>query len=568
MMKIDLAIINAKVITVDREFSVRQAVAVSDGRIVAVGTNDDIKALIDSDTRILDLKGKTILPGINDSHGHPPFLGGIRPPLALDLSYPAIKTIKDMVEALRRKVESVQPGEWIRGFAWDPGFLEECKHDHSRLPRKYDLGPVSPDNPVLFSDYSIHTLLANSKALEIAGINKDTVDPEGGVVERDPVNGEPTGIFKELPAQALISPVAPVYTRQEKREAISSALGYLNTQGITSFTDAALGPGGDDYLYGVMSTDCIDIYRELYEEGRLTMRMTVLLLFGEYGSLGYKDLRNGLQTFKFPETPSKEWLQIPGIKIFADGIPPMMTAWMKDAYVSGGYGMACVPGKTDHEKYEQLVKMITYAHKKGCQVGVHATGDKAIEAAVDGFINGIKEKPGTDLRHYVIHGDFTSPETAGRMAAHNLGIAMQPAIKIKISDFMPAVIGEEKAAYQFPLRTVMDAGVYLTGSSDAPITDANWRMGIQAAVLRESLDTGGVSGPEERITIEDAIKMYTINGAWQDHMEDIKGSIEKGKLADFCVLEEDILTIDPHRIGEIPVLMTIVGGKIVFDERR
>jgi len=230
--------------------------------------------------------------------------------------------------------------------------------------------------------------------------------------------------------------------------------------------------------------------------------------------------------------------------------------------------MACVPGKTDEEKREELIKMIIYAHKQGCQVGVHATGDRAIEATVEGFIKGIEENPKGELRHYVIHGDFTSPETARRMAEHNLGVAMQPAIKIKISDFMPALVGEEKAAYQFPLRTVLDAGVRLTGSSDAPITDANWRMGVQAAVLRESLDTGKVSGPEEKITLENAIRLYTINGAWQDHMEDIKGSIEKGKLADFCVLDEDLLTIDPHRIGEIPVLMTIVGGKIVFDERR
>jgi predicted amidohydrolase YtcJ len=165
-----------------------------------------------------------------------------------------------------------------------------------------------------------------------------------------------------------------------------------------------------------------------------------------------------------------------------------------------------------------------------------------------------------------IHGDFISPDRAKILAQYNCGIAMQPFISVMISDFEPAVVGEQRAAYEWPTRTVLDAGTNLTSSSDAPVTYPNWRMGVQAAVLREGLVSGKVSGPEESITIEEAIRTYTINGAWQDRMEDVKGSIEVGKLADFCVIGDDILSIDPHKIGEIPVLMTIVGGKIVFDE--
>jgi len=329
----DFVMMNGKVITVDKDFSIRQAVAIKGERIIGVGTNDEVKTFIGPDTKVLDIKGKPILPGINDSHGHPTYMGGIRPPLALDLGFPAIKTIGDMVETLHNKVETVQPGEWIRGFGWDQGYLEECKNDPTMLPRRKDIDPVSPDNPVAFTDFSGHTLLVNGKALELAGITKDTPDPEGGEIERDPTSREPTGIFKELSAQALVSSVVPVYSREEKRAGILSAFEELNANGITSFTDAALGPGGDVSLYGVMSTECIDIYRELFNEDRLTMRLTVLLLFGEYGGLSYEDMKKGFETFPIPTSADRNWIQFPGVKIFADGIPPTKTAWMNQEYI-------------------------------------------------------------------------------------------------------------------------------------------------------------------------------------------------------------------------------------------
>lgn len=566
-MEADLVIKNGKVITVDKDFSFRQAVAVKEGKIIAVGNNDEIKLFIGSDTQVLDLKGKPILPGINEAHMHPPFFGASRPPLSLDLSYPAVKSIPDMVEALRQKVAETEPGEWVRGFGWDQGSLEECKNDPSMLPRKWDLDAVSPDNPVAFTDFSCHTLLVNSKALEIAGVSKDTPEPPSGEMERDD-NGEPTGILKEPGAQALVSEHVPLLTRDEKKTALLTALSHLNANGVTSFTDAAIGPGGETYVYGVMSAEFVDIYKELLDEGRLTARVNVVLLMGDYGALTIEDLKKNMETFKVPTGVDKAWLSFPGVKIFADGIPLTYTSWMNEDYVSGdaGHGTSVIPGETDQQQRDNLIEMIRYVHSKDYQIGLHATGDRAIDAAVDGFVMACKEKPGGDPRHYIIHGDFVSPQAAKTLAKYNCGIAMQPFISVMISDFEPAVVGEERAAYEWPTRTVLDAGVNLTSSSDAPVTYPNWRMGVQAAVLREGLVSGKVSGPEECITVEEAIRTYTINGAWQDHMEDVKGSIEVGKLADFCIIGDDILTIDPHKIGEIPVLMTIVGGKIVFDE--
>ena len=566
-MKADLVIKNAKVITVDKDFSIRQAVAVKDGKIVAVGNDDEVKAYIAADTRVLNLKGKPLLPGINESHMHAPFFGASRPPLSLDLTYPTVKSIPDMVAALRKKAAEVKPGEWIRGFGWDQSTLEECRSDPAKLPRKWDLDSVSPDHPVAFTDFSVHTLLVNSKALELAGISKDTPDPPSGEIERD-ANGEPTGIFKEPGAQALVAAHVPLLTREEKKTALLTTLSHLNANGVTSFTDAAIGPGGETFLYGVMSAEFIDLYQELLAEDKLTARVAVLLLLGDYGALTYEDLENGLKTTQVPTDIDKTRLQFPGVKIFADGIPLTYTSWMNEDYVSGnaGHGRSVIPGNTDAEQRANLIDMIKLVHRHGYQIGLHATGDRAIDAAVDGFVEAIKEVPGGDPRHYIIHGDFIAKKKAEMLARHNCGIAMQPFISVMISDFEPTVVGEQRAAYEWPTRTVMDAGANLTSNSDAPVTYPNWRLGVQAAVLRKGLVSGKVNGPEESLTVEEAIRTYTINGAWQDHMESVKGSIEVGKAADFCVIGDDILAVDPHKIGEIPVLMTIVGGKIVYEQ--
>jgi len=563
---VDLILINGKVLTVNPHFDIVEAVAVKNGRITAVGGNQAVRALAGPGSKTIDLAGATMLPGINDAHMHAPFFGATRPPLALDLTFPAVQSIGDIVEAVRRKAAEVKPGEWIRGFGWNQGSLKECMNDPAMFPRRSDIDPVSPNNPVILTDFSGHTILVNQKALELAGLHKDSPDPVSGEVERDP-QGELTGIFKELGAQALVTSHVPILTREEKRIALLTAISILNSHGVTSFTDAAIGPGGEAYVGGVMSAEFVDIYRELLAEGKLTARVTILLLLGNYGALTYKDLDEGLRTFKIPTDLDREWLQFPGVKIFADGIPLTYTSWMNEDYVSGnyGHGVSVIPGRTDQEQNDNLVSMIGLVHNHGFQVGVHATGDRAIDAAVDGFVLAMKNKPGGDPRHYLIHGDFISAETCRRLSAINGGVAMQPTIEAMISDFEPSVVGEQRAAYEWPMRTALDNGVNLTSSSDAPITVPNWILGVENAVLRESLTSGAVSGPEEAITVEEAIRTYTINGAYQDHLETVKGSIEVGKVADFCIIDRDILTIDPHQIRSIKVLKTIINGKVVYE---
>ncbi|MBI5605461.1 MAG: amidohydrolase [Deltaproteobacteria bacterium] len=566
MNSVDLILINGKVLTVNQHFDIVEAVAVKNGRITAVGGNDMVKALAGPGTKVIDLAGATMLPGINDAHLHTPFFGATRPPLALDLAFPAAQSIGDIVEAVRRKAAEVKPGEWIRGFGWNQGALKECLEDPSVFPRRSDIDPVSTDNPVILIDFSGHTILVNKKALEIAGLHKGSANPVSGEMERDS-QGELTGIFKELGAQALVTSHVPILTREEKKIALLNAISILNSHGVTSFTDAAIGPGGEAYGFGVMSAEFIDIYREFLAEGKLTARVSILLLLGDYGALTYEDLEKGLQTFKVPTDLDREWLQFPGVKIFADGIPLTYTSWMNDDYISGnyGHGVSVIPGKTDQDQHDNLVAMIDLVHSHGFQVGVHATGDRAIDAAVDGFVLAMKNRPGGDPRHYLIHGDFISAETCRRLSAINGGVAMQPTIEAMISDFEPSVVGEQRAAYEWPMRTALDSGVNLTSSSDAPITVPNWILGVENAVLRESLTSGAVSGPEEAITVKEAIRTYTINGAYQDHLEAVKGSIEVGKMADFCIIDQDILSIDPHLIRTTRVLKTIVNGRVVYE---
>jgi predicted amidohydrolase YtcJ len=560
----DLVMVNGKVITVDTNFSIKQAVAVKGDKIIVAGMNEEVSPFIGKQTVVLDLKGKTVLPGINDSHLHAALFGGTRPPLALDVGYPTVKSISDIVKAISQKVEKTKPGEWIRGLGWDVGYLEECLKDPGRYPTRWDLDLVSPDNPVLLNDYSQHELWVNSKVLELAGITGDTQLPSGGEIVKDASTGEPTGILRELPAEGLVMKVVPTWNREQKRQAILSMMSELNSLGITSITEGALGPGGAGFQGGLSDAECISIYNDLHNEGELTLRVGFLYLFGEYGSCCLKDLQQTIPYLGVHSGFGNDMLRIAGIKLFADGVPTGKTAWMYEDYPDGGNGHLVLPGDTDEERRNELTKMIIYAHQHGFQVGIHAIGGRAIEACIEGFIQAEREEP-KGLRHYVIHGDFISDKYAKLAAEYDIGNCVQPIIKWTTSDIMDKLVGIELSAREWPLRTLVDIGVHLSAGSDAPVTYPSWLQGVQAAVLRESKATGTIRGPEQCITVAEAIRMYTIEGAWQDHMEHIKGSIEVGKLADFCILDKDILTVEPHSIKDIRNLMTIVAGKIVYD---
>lgn len=560
----DLVFVGGRVVTVDAEFSVAEALAVTGSVISAVGTREDVAALIGPGTRVVDLEGATLLPGINDSHLHGCAFGMASPPLSVEVGHPAVSSLAEVAEAVREAVGRASAGQWITGHGWDTGYLAECVADPSRHPARGDLDAVSPDHPVVLYSFSGHATWVNSKALELIGIDRHTVAPPGGPVVTDEA-GEPTGLLHEG-AQALVQNALPPLDRQERTDAIKSALATLARLGVTSYTEPGLGPGGDGIMRGALGTETLEVYRRLLADGELTARVGVLLLpTGMAGTA--EEFARTLGALDVAGEDDPRRLAIHGVKVFADGIVPNKTAWMHEPYVGGGCGSLCVGGDLDDDRIAEIGAMIRHAHAAGHQLGVHATGDRAIDTVTDAFAAAAAAHPRDDARHYVIHGDFLTPHAMKVLAAHDYGVNMNPTIKWTVADMEEEFVGAGRAAYAWPYRDALDAGVRVASGSDAPVTHPDWRQGVATMVLRESKAAGRVSGPEQRIALAEAIRTYTIDAAWQDFADDWKGSLETGKVADLCVVEGDLLGADPHTIPDMPVVLTVLDGRVVYEAR-
>lgn len=568
MARADLILVGGSIITVDARDRVAEGVAVTGGRIAAVGSAADVRAMAGPGTRVIDLGGGAVLPGINDSHLHAIGVGLNLPPLMLDVSYPTVRSLSDVTAAVRERAARTPAGTWIRGAGWDTAFLDECRGNSERLPSREDLDAATTEHPVVLDELYGHSSWANTAALRLAGIDAATTSPPGSVVHKDPESGEPTGLLREFAAQALLHPHMPAVDRDQRRRAVRETLDILTPLGITSFTDPALGPGGDLQLGGAFHQEGIDVYAELAEKGELRARTNVLLLFGEpEGASGAADIERGVRDYRPPVGARPEWLRIAGVKIFADGIPPSHTSWVSEPYADDGSqcGSLVVDGADETARVRELGRMIELAHDAGYQVGVHATGDRTVDAVVAAYVSAMRRGGRPDPRHYIIHGDFLSSRTIETMARRRIGLNTQPAIQWTLAEKLHTVLGPERARRQYPLRDALDAGVPTAISSDGPVMPPDWRRGVAASALRESKATGEVVGPEHRIGVLEAIRCYTLGGAWQDHADGWKGSIEVGKAADLCVLGADPLAVDPHEIPDIPVDYTILDGEVVHE---
>ena len=305
--------------------------------------------------------------------------------------------------------------------------------------------------------------------------------------------------------------VVPLLTKDEKRAAIVSAMNTMNANGITSYTDSALGAGGNTYSGGLLGQECADVYVDLHREGKLTARVTVLALFGEYGAISLADLERGMQAYAWPAGLDEKWLRFPGVKIFADGIPFSKTSAMLEEYEDGGYGTFAIPGATEEDKQNQLVSMIRHVCGKRLQVGVHVTGDRAARISLDALEAALAADPAlADTRPYLIHANQIKESDLARAGRLGISLTMQPTIQSIIADMLPAFFGAERTARDWPFAGALRAGVRLTCSSDLPVTYPNWREGVQAMVLREGVPSGKVSGADECVGREDAIRAYTI----------------------------------------------------------
>ena len=567
MIVADTVFINGKVATVDKRFSFKKAIAVKDGWIIDVGENDEIRAYIGPDTKVIDLGGKVILPGAHDAHIHA--ISWMFNNTCCYLGPEVMQTVPEMRSILAEEIKKFAPGEWVQGSGLSPEFIEGRNNTTSPVTC-HDIDEVSPDNPVAIMHGSAHGLLANSKAMELRGITKDTPDPPGGIIGRDE-SGRPNGVFTDMSSIALITGGIPQWSDDAICDAILSAQKLLNSEGYTSYTDSTLGPANNTRECAAAGDRAIYAYKKLHEEKRLTARVSMGFYSGKAGTQSFEMLKEDLDNFKFPELSDPNWLELKLIKMFADGVHSTHTAWMKDDYVDrpGFHGRSSLgaPEATEEEQTCELHRMIELAHMRGFQIGIHAIGDFAVKTAIDGFIYAMRKYPGENPRHNLIHADsFGDREDLFRAAKYGIVVSGQPSFAALM--FEPSIksVGKRKGARAIGLREIQDAGAVIAGGSDAIAGELrHWRIGVQAVVTRRSAVTGKVYRPDLALSVEDAVRLFTINGAYQERKEHIRGSIEIGKVADLQVLDRDIFEVDPEEIGDIKVVMTMVHGNVVFE---
>ena len=519
----DLILSNGKVVSVDEEFSIHSTIVVSDGKVVELGD----ASLLDKyeAVTVRDLDGKTLIPGFIDSHTH---ISG-DPQRYINLS--EITSIAEMQDLIRAKAEELGAGEWITGYGWSEDELAE-----GRKPLRGDLDIAAPRNPVTLTRAGGHSAVVSTSALGLAEINNNTPDPEGGVIERDE-NGVANGIIRER--QNIVGRLVPDSTYEELLASLEINLGNLLAKGITSITDASTAP--DEYA----------MWEELYAKPDVKLPRSAVQ-FQWFDPEGISEVKERVGD-------GNEFLRIGPIKVFADGGFTGPAAFTKEPYLNQGdyRGYLNMPA-------EELVAHINEIHDAGWQMGVHAIGDAAIELVVDTLADALTRNPREDHRTYLNHFSMRpSDETMETMAEHGIHITQQPNFTYTLEGRYVANLDGWRLEHNNPLRSPMDHGIHVAISSD--ILPIGPLVGIYAAVTRKGM-SGRVFGADEAISIEEAIAGYTIKGAYLGFEEDIKGSLEPGKLADMVVLSDDILTIDPEEIMDIEIEQTYVGGELVYQK--
>jgi predicted amidohydrolase YtcJ len=532
----DLILHNGKIAVVDEAFSIHQAIVVKDGKVVAVGSND--LATRYRATRVVDLRGRLVIPGFNDTHIH--LTGQAR--RHVDLA--GTKSIKEIQKRISDKVKEMGPGEWVTGSAWSEDELEE-----KRRPLRRDLDEVAPENPVIITRAGSHSAVANSLALQLAGVTKDTPQPEGGVIEKD-AEGELNGVIRER--QGIVSRLVPNATAAELRASLVENIRNVLARGITSFTLAGTSPGG--------YAEWEDIYRA---QGENLPRATVQIRWMAPAGRNEQSTRpfgiEDMKAFGKKTGSGNERLKVGAVKVSVDGGFTGPAAYTLQPYK----GQPTFRGYLNFTE-AQIYELVKTGHGLGWQMGFHAIGDGAIKLTVDIFDRVLRESPRPDHRHYLNHFTLPPPvETMKKMAANRILITQQPNFTYTLEGRYAEYLDGYRLEHNNPVATPWKThGIFMAFSADVlPIGPL---VGLYAAVTRKGM-SGRVWGAEERVSIQDAIRAYTINSAYLNFDEAIKGSLEPGKLADMVVLADDLLTMDSNRLKDARIDMTIVGGKVLYE---
>ncbi|WP_062234535.1 amidohydrolase [Fictibacillus sp. FJAT-27399] len=533
-MKADVVFVNGEVITVDEKNSIVEAIAVKDNRIVAVGSNQEVTEFIGEATEVIDLQGKTLLPGFIDSHLHLTIYGTNL--LGVSCINPHITSLRDIFADLRKKAEETPKGNWVRASGFD-----EKEIDESRFPTREELDEISTDHPIVIIRTCNHTCIANSKALELANMNETTPDPGGGIIERDD-NGKLTGKLIEN-AHMQMFQVAK-YSEEELKKSMKLASDEFIRAGITSIHDAGgYGEGSQNIRIMQQAVQSKDIRVRVYALiGSLTNSHDFVNQMVEAGPI------TGLGDDHFKIGPAK---------LFTDGSSTGPTIATREPYTSNPNDHGII-----YYSQEELNRILGNAHKKGFQITAHAQGDRAIEMFLNCIETALQEHPRDDHRHRIEHAGIASPDLQQRMKDLGVVIIPNPVFMYVNGDVYRQYYGE-RVNVMYPARDYIDKGIIAAFGSDTPVTYSDPLLGIHAAVNRRS-KSGKMVGENQCVDVVEAIRAYTWNGAYASFDEKVKGSLEVGKLADIVVLNESILKVDQTKIKDLHVEITMIDGEILY----
>ncbi len=543
--KIKTAFINGKIYTVDQQQPLAEAVVVVNNKIAFVGSNKETEKFIDASTKVIDLNGKLMLPGFNDSHLH--FTSGGYFLLGINLR--KAKSKEEFISILKDYIiqreglsspgtnrTSPELGRWVTGGRWDHESWKVKK-----VPTKELIDDFTSNTPVFVNRIDGHMGLANSKALELAGITKDTPNPAGGLIMKDPDTGEPTGILKDN-AMDLVFDIIPEKSLEDNIEAANHSFKEARKFGITSVLEMTE-PGE------------LEAYERIKMDGNFTCRIYSILPINKYMEL----VNNNIKVHS-----GDEYIRRGGLKGYADGSLGAKTAWFFEPYENDTtYGLPM-----DIILNGELSDWAFDADKNRLQICIHAIGNKANNQILNLFEAIEKDNSKWDRRFRIEHAQHLIPGDVNRFSEIGVIASVQPYHAIDDGVWVRNRIGKEREMLTHMYKSYLDNNVVLAFGTDWPVAPINPLYGLYAAVTRRTVDGKNPDGwiPEQKITIEEAIKAYTLDAAYASFEENIKGSIEVGKLADMVVLSDDILTIDPIKIWDVKVEMTIFDGKVVYDK--
>jgi hypothetical protein len=529
----DTVIINAVVHTMDPAQPSAEAVAIYANRIVAVGSTKDIQKLAGPNTRRIDAKKRLLLPGFNDAHTH--FLSGGFQLSSVDLR--DANSPQEFAARIKAFAEKLPKGRWITGGDWDHERWPDAK-----LPTKELIDQFTSETPVFVNRLDGHMALANSLALRLAGVTRQTLDPPGGVIVRDK-SGEPTGVLKDA-AQSFVWKVVSPATFEEKLDAARAATNYAASLGVTSVQDMS---AGDD----------VGVYQTLLDRGELKTRIYAVSPLPSWERLA----RTGVRAHF-----GSEMLRVGGLKGFADGSLGSTTALFYEPYRDD----PSTSGIAGDEMYPEgvMLKRVSEADRAGLQIMIHAIGDRANDLILSIYEQVERENGKRDRRFRIEHAQHLRAQDIPRFARDGVIASMQPYHAIDDGRWAEKRIGKERIKTTYAFRSLLDSGAKVAFGTDWTVAPLNPLLTIYAAVTRRTLDGKNPKGwvPEQKISVEETVRAYTLGSAYAEFQENVKGSITVGKLADLVLLSRDIFKIDPKEIENVKVAMTIVDGRIIFEE--